>query len=574
MTTIFEPMGRRAPALVGLLCAALLAACGGGGDDKGGGAQGSADEAPPPGDHGTFGGGPAGGTLVVLWEGEPDNLNPITYDSNPAYQLVHLMFRALAHRDSTLSSYVPDFLERWEQPDPLTVVLHVRPGLKWHDGRPATARDILFTIERQKDEKVASTRQGDVEAVQSARAIDSMTVEVKLSRPGPATLNSLLEVVPAPAHLLENVAPDQLRFAPFNNAPVGNGLYRFVSWQKGQQVTVEANRDAPERPSLERIIVRVVPDASARLTGLLNGEGDLIKPSAEQVPQLRTSNAVRLESAAKVRPGWIVWNVEKEPVNDPAVRRAFLMGVNREQLAQAIIGEPDAVALSPIAPVLREHSAGVRPIAYDPAGAQRMLEQAGWRDTNGDGIREKGGRPLRLEVEYSSADPVRQDMLVAMQAELRKIGIDLVPRPYERTTWVSRLRAREFVGSFWGWGWGPGVVGPNARMLFHSASVPPNGPNFAGYRNPRVDALIDSVIVETDTTRSRAMWGQIEQTLIDDAVYAPIFLDPEYYGVSARCRNVKFRGPEWWEDVIYWWIPENQRLPRDRAQGQQAAAKQ
>ena len=555
-----------------VVCALALAACGGGGDAGGGGAAKGGNDEAPPGNFDTFGGGPPGGTLVVLWEGEPDNLNPVTYDANPAYQMVHLMFRALARRDSTLSGYVPDFLERWEQPDPTTVILHVRPGIRWHDGRPTSARDVVFTIERQKDEKVASTRQGDVEAVTSVRAVDSMTVEVKLARPGPSTLNSLLEVVPVPAHLLENVAPDQFRFAPFNNQPVGNGLYRFVRWDKGQQVIVEANPDAPQRPSLDRIILRVVPDASARLTGLLNGEGDLAKLTSEQVAQVRNARNVELESAAKVRPAWIVWNVDRAPVNDPAVRRAFLMSINRQQLAEGMFGEAEAAALSPIAPALREHSADVRPIPYDPAGAQRLLEQAGWRDANGDGVREKGGQPLRLEVEYSSADPVRADMLVAIQAEARKVGIDLAPRAYERTTWVSRLRAREFMGSFWGWGWGPGVVGPNARMLFHSESVPPGGPNFGGYRNPQVDALIDSVIVETDTTRARAMWRRIEQTLIDDAVYAPIFLDPEFYGVNNRFRGVKFRGPEWWEDVIYWWVPENLRTGRDRQAAQQQGA--
>jgi peptide/nickel transport system substrate-binding protein len=88
--------------------------------------------------------------LVVLSDREPDNLNPLTYDSNPAYQLVHLMFRALARRDTTLSSYTPDFLEKWEQPDPATVILHVRPDLKWHDGRPARADDVVYTIRMQQ----------------------------------------------------------------------------------------------------------------------------------------------------------------------------------------------------------------------------------------------------------------------------------------------------------------------------------------------------------------------------------------------------------------------------------------
>src|ERR1700740_389800 len=126
------------------IAALALAGCGGGGDQPGG--PGAADETPPPGKYNTLGGGPPGGTLVVLSEGDADNLNPLTFDASPAYQLVHLMFRALARRDSTLSGYAPDFLERWEQKDPTTVILHVRPGIKWHDGVPTSAADVVWTI--------------------------------------------------------------------------------------------------------------------------------------------------------------------------------------------------------------------------------------------------------------------------------------------------------------------------------------------------------------------------------------------------------------------------------------------
>ena len=220
----------------------------------------------------------------------------------------------------------------------------------------------------------------------------------------------------------------------------------------------------------------------------------------------------------------------------------------------------------PLPERLWEHSAGVRPLPYDPAGARWLLEQAGWRDTNGDRIADKNGRPLRVEVDYFPTEQWRQDVLVFTQSMLAQIGVQLVPRPFERTAWVDRLRAREFQGSLWGWGWGPGVVGPNAEAIWHTRSIPPAGANFAGYSNPRLDALLDSAQVATDTARARQLWRTIEQQVTDDAVYAPLFLDPELFGVNRRFQNVKFRGIEWWEDVIYWYVPVDQRLPRDRTQ--------
>jgi peptide/nickel transport system substrate-binding protein len=113
-------------------------------------------------------------------------------------------------------------------------------------------------------------------------------------------------------------------------------------------------------------------------------------------------------------------------------------------------------------------------------------------------------------------------------------------------------------------GWGPAVVGTNAEMVFHSRSIPPAGPNFAGASNPRLDALLDSAVREFDEARRQRLWAEIEQIMIDDAVYAPLYLDPELFGVASRVHTSPFRGIEWSENVPFWHIPTARRLPRDR----------
>lgn len=548
-----------------VVLAVAATACGGGGDDRAAGGEGQA-----PGDVKTLTGAPPGGSLVVLMDGEPDNLNPLTYDSKPASDIAHLIFRTLARRDTTLSNYKPDLAQSWElSPDSSIVILKLRPDVKWHDGRPVTAEDVVWTIQQQQSEQIASPRRSDVAAIGEVTARDSFTVEARLERPGPYAVNALLEVMPAPKHLLGGVSADQMRTHPFGRSPVGNGLFRFVNWRPGQQLTIAANPDAPEgRPALNQIVMRFVPDANAAVTQLMGGqEGDLLpKVTPEQARTIANAPNVEVHNAARVRPGWITWNTRRAPLNDVNVRRALLMGIDRNALVKGLLGERGEPALSPIPPRLAEHNPGVRPIPFNPAMAGQLLDQAGWRDTNGDGIRDKNGRPLRIELEYSTADQMRTDMAVAMQAMLQRIGVQLVPKPYERATWVNRLRAGEFQGSFWGWGWGPGVVGPNAEAVFHSRSIPPgSGVNFARYSNPRVDALIDSALVTFDPAKSKQIWTALEQQLIDDAAYAPIFLDPELLGVNERFANVKFRGIEWWEDAPYWHVPENRRMPRDRA---------
>jgi peptide/nickel transport system substrate-binding protein len=548
-----KPLRLRAvAAAVGL---AALAACGGGGQ----GSQAAASNVK------TFGGGPAGGTVIFLADREPDNLNPLTFDSNPAFQVVHLVFRALARRDSTLSHYVPDLLESWEAgKEPNSLVLHVRRGLKWHDGQPVTAQDVVFTIEMQRSDKVASPRRNDVLPVTSVTARDSFTVDVKLDRPGISTVNALLEVVPVPRHILQSVDPGQMRFAPFSSRPVGNGLFRFEKWDRGQQLVVSANPAAPEgRPALDRVVVRFVPDINAAMTDLLAGNGDAMKVPADQKARAAGVQTVKLYNAPRVRPAWIAWNVGKPPVDDSRVRRAVAMAINRPDVVRRVFGAEGEALLTPIPPKLEQHDPNVRPIPFDLAHAGALLDSAGWKDANGDGIRDKAGQPLRLTVEYNSSDQNRRDALVAIQATLRQAGVDLQLQPFESTTWVERLRHRQFQGSFWGWGWGPGVMGPNAVMIWSSKSIPPGGANFAGYSNPRLDRMLDSVVVESDPAKAKQLWSRIEQTVVDDAVYLPIYLDPEYYGVHSRIANVKMRGIEWWEDIPYWYVPPDRRIARD-----------
>jgi peptide/nickel transport system substrate-binding protein len=266
-----------------------------------------------------------------------------------------------------------------------------------------------------------------------------------------------------------------------------------------------------------------------------------------------------------VRPAWIAWNTRKPPLDDARVRRALQMAVNRADIVKALFGAEGEAATSPVPAALREHNAGVRAIPFDIAQAKQLLAEAGWKDTNNDGLVDKGGKPLRIQVDFISSDKTREDVLVAMQSMLRKIGVDLAPRAYESSAWVGRLRDGSFNASFWGWGWGPGVAGPNAEAVFHSRSIPPNGANFAASRNPRIDALIDESLAVMDTTRARAIWAELEQLMIDDAVYAPIYMDPELFAVHSRFQNVKFRGIEWVEDAPYWSVDPDKRLPRDRA---------
>jgi peptide/nickel transport system substrate-binding protein len=553
-----HPARKRAVRTLCAVLPALLLACGDAPRATGDAAAGEYE---------TLGGGPPGGVLVVMADREPDQLNPLTYSSLPGFHVVYLTFRPLARRDSTLSGYAPDLARSWHFEDATTLVLQLRDDVFWHDGVKVSADDVVFTIERQRDPLTASPRQGDVAAVASVTARDSFTVVVGMHRAGPYDVNALLEVYAVPKHLLEHVPPAEMRLAPFGRNPVGNGYYRFVSWTPAQSLLLEVDAEKPDgRAAIERIILRFTPDMTAALTQLLAGQGDLLaKVPPSLMARVEEATSVDIGMGPRVRPAWLALNTRRPPFDDPRVRRAIALGTDREELVRGLFGTVGQVAWSPVPEVFREHSPAVRPVPFAPDSARLLLEQAGWRDSNRDGIVERDGRPLRIEVDYISTDQTRADVLVAMQSMLRGIGIDLAPRAYESSTWVQRLREGTFAASLWGWGWGPGVVGPNAAMVFHSRSIPPHGPNFSAARNDHIDALLDAVLVEHDSLRARTIWRELEQAMIDDVVYLPIYMDPELYAVHTRFANVRFRGLEWVEDALYWYVPDDRRLPRDRS---------
>src|SRR5690606_32900495 len=153
--------------------------------------------------------------------------------------------------------------------------------------------------------------------------VDSVTLNVKLSRAGAYAVNALLEVVPVPKHLLEGADPAQLRLDPFGRNPVGNGFFRFGRWEPGQQLVLEANEEMPEgRPALDRVVIRVVPDINAALTELLSGEADLLKIPPDHRDRVESSDVADLYTAPQVRPTWIAWNTQAPPASDIRIRQA------------------------------------------------------------------------------------------------------------------------------------------------------------------------------------------------------------------------------------------------------------
>jgi len=508
----------------------LLAACGGGGDA--GGKAGSGGDAA------------RGGTAVFAVLGDFQAFNPVinTHITTRDVEL-YMLYTPLVQFDSTLQP-VPYLAERWELADS-GVTFHLRRDVKWHDGQPVTAEDVKFTFDMAKNPETASGLVGStyLTQVNSATVVDSFTIRFGFVAPHADALEDFWWA-PVPKHLLQSVPPAQFAQAPFNRRPVGSGPFRFVEWRAGNSLTLEANPDFPEglggRPALDRVVFRVIPEATTLVTELLNGTADVIAYTLlpDQAAQVRGQEAQGFK--LNHYPGrefyYIGWNNTRPPFNETAVRRALAMAIDKSRMIEGLLrgfGQPAHGVIPPYSPMYTDVSASD---PFDVAQARQMLEQAGWRDTDGDGIREKNGRPLRFTLLTNSENRLRQDVQQFVQQQLRQVGADAQLRTIEFQTMLQQHKAREYDAIITSWQLDTFRVDPIS--LFSCAEAQrPGTANRAGYCNPEVDQLMQVGTRSTDAGQSKAVWQDFSQAILRDQPITTLFWMEDMAGVGPRLEN-------------------------------------
>jgi peptide/nickel transport system substrate-binding protein len=521
----------RAFTIVGSL--SLLAACGGGGGGENG--------------KGGSGGAGQGGTAIVGILGNVQSFNPVTNTASTVQDIErYMLFTPLVQFDEKLQPR-PYLAESWTMDGDTGVTLKLRRDVKWHDGPPVTAEDVKFTFDLAKNPKATSGLVGSVylTQVKSATVVDPYTIRFTFTNPHAQALEDFWWS-PLPKHILGNVAPEQLTQHPFNQKPVGSGPFKFGEFRPTQSLVLEANPTFPAalggRPKLDRVVFRMIPEATTLVTELLNGTADvigwtLLPDQAAQVKS-QSGNGYRLSNFPSREFYYVGWNNEREPFTDANVRRALGMAINKPQMIQGLLrgfGSPAHGVIPPWSPMYTNLSQADR---YDPAAAKQLLAQAGWRDTNGDGIVEKNGRPLRFTLLTNSENQLRKDVAAFVQQQLKQVGADAQVRTIEFQTMLQQHKSREYDAVITGWVLDTFRVDPVA--LFSCAEArKPGSPNRTGYCNPRLDQLMQTGMSTNDPAQGKATWGQFSQLLHQDQPMTTLFWIDDMAGIGRRIQNVQ-----------------------------------
>lgn len=543
--------GRRAGVLALL---ALAAACADRRQEEGARGKGADDGQPR-----------RGGTAVVAEIADVQAPFPLFYTGGLDSDMMDIMYMGLtrgAWQDGRLVALLSDrspmaMAWHWEYagPDSTSIRYRMRSALRWSDGQPITAHDVVFTYGLYANPVVASPRQENMAKIDSVVAENDSTVVFHFSRRYPEMVfDSGLGIIPR--HVYGSVAPAALTTHPSISRPQGlvvSGAFMIGDHQPGAQITLVPNPHFSVRPLLDRLVIRVIPDNTTRLVELRNGTVDFSRSvSFDQIPGLR-QQAPQLRFDAETGRFWeyLGYNLRRPQFADPNVRRALGMALDIPGIIRQLrMDEWVQQGSGPFPPILKDFydPQRMRPLAYDTAQARRLLDAAGWRDTDGDGIREKDGRPFRLNLMTNIGNQRRADVTQIVQRMWREVGVDARLTPLELGTVNDRqFRQHDFdvvLGS-----WGVELSGSLAALFAPDAPL-----NFVGFQDAETGRLIERAEAQTTLATAAPAWRAAAERIVQMQPYTWLYYYGPVTGRSARLRGVKVDAYGAYQNTWQWWV--------------------
>ncbi len=509
-----------------------------------------------------------GGTVVVGGPNDLVALNPLASQLQFSQELNRFaLFLPLIRYGPNLE-YEPALARSWEMIGDTSVVFHLRDDVRWHDGVRTTAYDALFTYERAVDPETAFPNASYFEGWQGAEVVDSFTIRVRF-QPMADALAGLPFTPIAPRHLLDTIPPASMANASFNRAPVGNGPFRFVEYRPNERWVFEANPDFPEelggRPMVDRLVWRIIPDATAQVTELQTGGIDLaLLVRAEDWASLDAQPEVKGVERESRQYAFIAWNGRRAPLDDARVRRALMLGIDRAEMIAALRAGHGTPLPGPVGPFHWAFADDMGALPYAPDSARALLAAAGLTDRDGDGILERpDGADFAFDLVYAAQSGYQRDVAEMVRADLADLGVRVTTTPLEFGTIVGRLTSAEraFDASVMGW---ESDFRLNLRDAFHSASA--NGPyQFAGYSNPAVDSIIDATMRMPDREAARPLLLRLQEIMRDEQPWGFLYYYPDLFAMRERLRGAEMDIRGTLVNLSEWWVSVPTSAPSDSA---------
>jgi peptide/nickel transport system substrate-binding protein len=531
-----------------------------------------------------------GDWAVVRLESDPDSLNPVIATSGVStYALtgvnnsqIYELLMGYNTKDWDVTEPLLAEAPPTISDDRLTYTIKIRDDVKWHDGQPLTPEDVLFTFKATacplSDTAPRRSALTDIADIQ----IEGHSLRFLMKKAQASNLGAIANTLPiVPKHIFDSeglldgfsyqdiIGPkgkadpkikkfaEQFNSHPANRAPVGTGPYKFEKWDSGREVVLTRNDDYwGKKPYLDKIVYKVIVDYPAALAALKSGEIDF-QPRLQAIQfKEQTSGPAFDQQFTKTKytiptEAWILWNNDRPFFKDKRVRQAMIMLIDRQKVIDTIRLGLGTMAVSPLNPLAPNFDANLKPIPYDPKRAGELLDEAGWIDHDGDGIRDKDGVKFSFEFLGSTGSSTFKQFSPVLADAFRKAGIEMKERVIEFALMSKAVREHRFDASTLTMA---SDLDQDQYQVFHSSSAV-GGFNFMNFKNSDSDHLLEQIRQESDPQKRKELYRQWQELIADEQPAAFI-----YYTVEAAAYSKRFQSVQWVPlrpgyDLTSWWVP-------------------
>ena len=519
-----------------------------------------------------------GDRIVRATEAEAGNLNPLTSNEAMAAAFNGYCSSSLAARNYAKPElWEPLMAESWEiSPDRKSYRIKLRKGIFWHDvidpesGKEykdveVTAADFKFFVDAVKDPDVnCAPLRVYYQYLDSLEIHNSHEFTVKWSKAYYNALSATLGLSPLPRHFYapegkfdgKKFNDDHKR----NRMIVGCGPYIFHKWEKGKGLVFRRNpryfgASLGAGPSVEYLVFEVIKHPNTRFQALLGGKLDWLSLLPDQYINRTNSEEFKTGKLKKFRYllpqySYIGYNQKNPLFQDKRVRQALTMLVDRERIKKEVYRDLAQIAVTPFMPGSAFMPENLKPFPYDPARAAKLLREAGWKDSDNDGILEKDGRKFTFTMMQIAGHAIHQRMMPMLKESFAKAGIDMKIRNVEWSVYVQNLNARNYDVCSLGWS---SSFDPDLYQVWHSSQIANEGSNHISYKNEELDKLLEKMQVTFDMKERIALGHKIARLLHEEQPYTFLFFSNSLTALSGRYKNVRLFPAGIPDDLV--WTP-------------------
>jgi peptide/nickel transport system substrate-binding protein len=506
-----------------------------------------------------------GGEFVDSNVNDIKTIHPLLADDADSLGTAGLIYDGLFGTDIRTGQPAPTGLaDYWEvAPDRRTYTFHLNKDAKWHDGVDITAHDVQFSFDAIANPELASAyAKTMMDATESWRVIDDDTFEVVAKEPLATFLFDLHGFV-IPKHIWEDVpiadwATDGGATGQDPSRVVGSGPFKFEEWRPGEVITAVRNDDYYQKaPYFDRYVIRIWPDVTSIVNAFLNGELDATGLQPSDLETVKATEGLEIANYPTRSFSYYMTNLDPaktELFQDTRVRQALLYGLDRDSIVKDILLDQAIVAhgTQPVISFAYAPDKITTKYNFDPDKAKALLAEAGWADTDGDGVVDKDGEPLAFEMIYPSGSPTTDQIVAYMQDAWRQIGVNTTPRALEFPALVQAIsEEHDFEVALLGFGWDPSFI---QDAMFGCEQYYKGGFNMVKYCNEQVDKLNAEAKRTFDEDARRDLIIEATNLVNEDLPVAVMHFSKANVGFSDRLQN--YKPGSWGQHFEYVWIQQ------------------